>query len=112
MSATIPPGHRPTALEWALLATGLLTFSGLGLLVFKVLPSSPELLAPGLVSSLLGRPWFGGALLLVALGLLSGGLATRATWGSGRATYVMALGNAVTLSLALLVYSSLAPAAP
>lgn len=100
--------HRPSPLEWALLGMGMVSFSGLALFLFKIVPDQPELLRDGAVTELLRSPVFAGVALVLVLGCLSAGLATRAATASDRATFIMALGDAVAFSLGLMVYTSLA----
>jgi len=109
LAAKVPPERRPSIIEWALLGLGMMSFSGLGLFLFKILPEQPSLLIEGSGATLLRAPVFCGAALLLVLGCLSAGLATRAATGSDRATFIMALGDAVAFALALMVYTSLSP---
>lgn len=99
--------RRPTLLEWSLLGLGMISFSGLGLFLFKIVPEQPDLLVDGGGADLLRSPVFAGAALVLVLGCLSAGLATRAATGSDRATFIFALGDAVAFALALMVYTSL-----
>lgn len=100
--------RRPSLLEWSLLGVGMISFSGLGLFLFKIVPDEPSLLASGASADLLRSPVFSGAALMLVISCLSAGLATRAAMGSDRATFILALGDAVAFGLALMVYTSLA----
>jgi hypothetical protein len=99
-----PATHRPSLLEWALTLSGLTTFSGLGLFFLVILPENPELLDDSKFSGALAQPAIWGTGLLGTLVGLAAGFATRVTKGDSRATYYLALANALVCSLALSVF--------
>ena len=99
-----PATHRPTLVEWGLLLSGLATFSGLGLFFAKILPDNPEILDDTRVSYALSTPTTWVVMLGGSLVGLFAGLATRAAKGSPRATYYLALANAVLFATALTVF--------
>lgn len=99
-----PATHRPSLLEWALMLSGLTTFSGLGLFFAVILPENPELLDDSKMAHALAQPAIWGTGLLGTLVGLAAGLATRATKGTSRGTYYLALANALVFALALSVF--------
>lgn len=107
--AKVPKTHRFRAMEWLLILLAVVTTSALGLVFFVVSSEHPELLSTtGFPGALVTNRVFQVIVILGSMGLLSGGMATRVSMGSERATLLLMWANALSFAGVVLTYMSLA----